>query len=101
MRAHAAELFGRQEFAALVEHLRIVVPSLVKDVGSDALPAALGHRALLYLLRERVWPRDPVAVFEALLDAGAYGMAQASNYNSRPRAAEVLDVEPQWPMAAD
>ena len=26
----------------------------------------------------------------ALLDAGAYGMAQASNYNSRFRAAEVL-----------
>jgi diaminopimelate decarboxylase len=26
----------------------------------------------------------------ALLDAGAYGMAQCSNYNSRPRAAEVL-----------
>jgi diaminopimelate decarboxylase len=26
----------------------------------------------------------------ALLDAGAYGMALASNYNSRPRAAEVL-----------
>jgi diaminopimelate decarboxylase len=26
----------------------------------------------------------------ALLDAGAYGMAQASNYNSRMRPAEVL-----------
>jgi diaminopimelate decarboxylase len=26
----------------------------------------------------------------ALLDTGAYGMAQSSNYNSRPRAAEVL-----------
>lgn len=26
----------------------------------------------------------------ALLDAGAYGMAQSSNYNSRPRPAEVL-----------
>jgi diaminopimelate decarboxylase len=26
----------------------------------------------------------------ALLDAGAYGMSLASNYNSRPRAAEVL-----------
>ncbi len=26
----------------------------------------------------------------ALLDVGAYGMAQSSNYNSRPRAAEVL-----------
>jgi diaminopimelate decarboxylase len=26
----------------------------------------------------------------ALLDAGAYGMVLASNYNSRPRPAEVL-----------
>jgi diaminopimelate decarboxylase len=26
----------------------------------------------------------------AILDAGAYGMAIASNYNTRPRAAEVL-----------
>ena len=26
----------------------------------------------------------------ALLDAGAYGMSLSSNYNSRPRAAEVL-----------
>jgi diaminopimelate decarboxylase len=26
----------------------------------------------------------------AILDAGAYGMALASNYNTRPRAAEVL-----------
>jgi diaminopimelate decarboxylase len=26
----------------------------------------------------------------ALLDAGAYGMAQSSNYNTRTRAAEVL-----------
>ena len=34
----------------------------------------------------------PVAAGDlvALLDAGAYGMAQSSNYNSRPRAAEVL-----------
>jgi diaminopimelate decarboxylase len=33
-----------------------------------------------------VHPGDLVA----LLDAGAYGMAQSSNYNTRPRAAEVL-----------
>ena len=26
----------------------------------------------------------------ALLDAGAYGMSQSSNYNTRPRPAEVL-----------
>jgi flagellar biosynthesis protein FlhA len=70
-RAHAAELFGRQEFQTLVEHLRASVPSLVKDIGGDALPVALAHRALVHLLRERIWPRDPVAVFEALADAAA------------------------------
>jgi len=35
---------------------------------------------------EKVKPGDLVAV----LDTGAYGMSLASNYNSRPRAAEVL-----------
>ena len=43
-----------------------------------------------FLARDRklapVQPGDLLA----LLDAGAYGMAQSSNYNSRPRPAEVL-----------
>ena len=69
-RSHAAELFGRQEFQSLVEHLRGSVPSVVKDVG-ELLPVAAGHRAFGHLLRERAWPRDPVAVFEALVDAAA------------------------------
>jgi flagellar biosynthesis protein FlhA len=70
-RTHAAELFGRQEFQTLVEHLRGLVPSVVKDVGGDVLPLAVAHRAFVYLLRERAWPRDPVAVFEVLVDAAA------------------------------
>jgi flagellar biosynthesis protein FlhA len=70
-RSHASELFGRQELQTLLEHLRASVPAVVKDVGGDALPIATAHRALVYLLRERVWPRDPVAVFEALSDAAA------------------------------
>ncbi|MGA2570417.1 MAG: diaminopimelate decarboxylase [Terracidiphilus sp.] len=37
----------------------------------------------------RLGPVEPGDLV-ALLDAGAYGMAQSSNYNSRPRAAEVL-----------
>ena len=69
-RAHAAELFGRQEFQTLVEHLRASVPAVVKDVG-DVLPIGAAHRAFVYLLRERAWPRDPAAVFEALVDAAA------------------------------
>ncbi len=43
-----------------------------------------------FLARERALP--PVAVGElvAVRDAGAYGFSMASNYNMRPRAAEVL-----------
>jgi flagellar biosynthesis protein FlhA len=70
-RLHAAELFGRQEFQTLVEHLRASVPSVVKDVGTELLPVAVAHRAFVFLLRERAWPRDPIAVFETLVDAAA------------------------------
>ena len=70
-RAYAAELVGRQEFQTLVEHLRASVPTLVKDVGTDVLPIAAAHRAFCHLLRERAWPRDPLAVFEAFVDDAA------------------------------
>jgi flagellar biosynthesis protein FlhA len=70
-RRHAAELLGRQEFHTLIEHLRASVPSVVKDIGGDVLPIATAHRIFTQLLRERVWPRDPVAIFEAVLDAAA------------------------------
>ncbi len=68
-RAHAAQLLGRQEFQTLLEHLRSTVPVLVKEVGSDALPFGVLHRAFTLLLREGAWPRDPIAVLEAMLDA--------------------------------
>ncbi len=69
VRSNASELFGRQELQTLIEHLRATVPSIVKDVGTDVLPIVTAHRAFALLLRERAWPRDPVAVFEAMLDA--------------------------------
>ncbi|HTW83728.1 MAG TPA: flagellar biosynthesis protein FlhA [Candidatus Sulfotelmatobacter sp.] len=68
-RAYAAELVGRQEFQTLLEYLRAAVPTLVKDVGTDLLPVGLAHRAFCHLLRERAWPRDPIGVFEAFVDA--------------------------------
>jgi flagellar biosynthesis protein FlhA len=67
-RAHAAELLGRQELQTLLEHLRATVPSLVKEVGTDALPLATVHKTFELLLRERVWPRDMVATLQALVD---------------------------------
>jgi flagellar biosynthesis protein FlhA len=69
VRRHASELLGRQEFHTLIEHLRAGVPSLVKDVGGDLVPIAVAHRVFTQLLKERAWPRDPIAVLEAILDA--------------------------------
>ncbi len=43
-----------------------------------------------FFARDRVLPPVKPGDLVALLDAGAYGMTQASNYNSRPRPAEVL-----------
>jgi diaminopimelate decarboxylase len=43
-----------------------------------------------FFARDRELPPVRPGDLMALLDAGAYGMALASNYNSRPRPAEVL-----------
>ena len=43
-----------------------------------------------FFARGRELPRNDEGDLLAILDAGAYGMALASNYNSRPRSAEVL-----------
>jgi diaminopimelate decarboxylase len=43
-----------------------------------------------FFARDRAMPAAAEGELLAILDAGAYGMALASNYNTRPRAAEVL-----------
>jgi diaminopimelate decarboxylase len=43
-----------------------------------------------FFARDRELPRVAEGALLAILDAGAYGMALASNYNTRPRPAEVL-----------
>jgi diaminopimelate decarboxylase len=43
-----------------------------------------------FFARDRAIAKVKPGDLVALLDAGAYGMTQASNYNSRPRPAEVL-----------
>ena len=43
-----------------------------------------------FFARGRELPEVAEGDLLAVLDAGAYGMALASNYNTRPRAAEVL-----------
>ena len=43
-----------------------------------------------FLARDRSLPKVQKGDLLAILDAGAYGMSLASNYNTRPRPAEVL-----------
>jgi diaminopimelate decarboxylase len=43
-----------------------------------------------FLARDRVMARPAQGDLIAVMSAGAYGFAMASNYNSRPRAAEVM-----------
>ena len=71
-RENAPALVGRQELQTLLEHLRATVPALVKEIGSDALPLATLHKTFALLLRERAWPRDPVAALEAIVDSSAH-----------------------------
>jgi diaminopimelate decarboxylase len=43
-----------------------------------------------FFARDRQLPKSEEGDLFALLDAGAYGMSLSSNYNTRPRAAEIL-----------
>jgi len=43
-----------------------------------------------YLARDRRLPAVREGDLLAVMSAGAYGFAMASNYNSRPRAAEIM-----------
>ena len=43
-----------------------------------------------FFARDRAMPPVDEGALLAILDAGAYGMVQTSNYNARPRPAEVL-----------
>lgn len=70
-RTYAAELVGRQELQSLLDQLRATVPALVKEIGGEALPFGSLHRAFTLLLREGAWPRDPIVVLEAMLEANA------------------------------
>ena len=49
-----------------------------------------------FFARNREMPATRDGDLLAILDAGAYGMSLASNYNTRPRAAEVLVDGKKW-----
>ncbi|MFN6961262.1 MAG: flagellar biosynthesis protein FlhA [Rhodocyclaceae bacterium] len=69
--SHAAELLGRQETQALLDHIAKDTPKLVEDLVPKLLPLATVQRVLQNLLEEGVNIRDMRTIIEVLAAQGA------------------------------
>ena len=65
---HAAELLGRQETQALLDHLAKEIPKLVEDLVPKILPLGALQKVLQNLLDEGVHIRDVRTIIETLAD---------------------------------
>ena len=65
---HAAELLGRQETQALLDHIGKSAPKLVEDLVPALLPVATVQRVLQSLLEEGVNIRDMRTIIETLAE---------------------------------
>jgi flagellar biosynthesis component FlhA len=59
--------FGRQELHTLMAHLRKQHPAVVDSFDQLHIPYDLLHKVWRNLLQEGVWPRDPIAILETVL----------------------------------
>jgi flagellar biosynthesis protein FlhA len=69
---HAAELLGRQEAQALLDHLGKSAPKLVEDLVPKMLPLSAVQKVLQNLLIEGVAIRDMRTIIDSLLDNAAH-----------------------------
>ncbi len=65
---HAAELLGRQETQALLDHLAKDAPKLIEELVPKTLPLSIVQRVLQNLLEEGVNIRDMRTIIETLAD---------------------------------
>jgi len=68
IQAHAAELLGREEAQALLDHLAKDAPKLVEDVVPKLVPLSTLQRVLQNLLAEGVHIRDMRSILECLAE---------------------------------
>jgi flagellar biosynthesis protein FlhA len=66
--SHAAELLGRQETQALLDHLAKEMPKLVEDLVPKVLPLGTLQKVLQNLLEEGVHIRDMGTIIETLAE---------------------------------
>ena len=69
---HAAELLGRQEVQALLDHLGKSAPKLVEDLVPKMLSLSAVQKVLQSLLLEGVAIRDMRSIIDTLLEHGAH-----------------------------
>ncbi|GAB4057462.1 flagellar biosynthesis protein FlhA [Uliginosibacterium sediminicola] len=69
--SHAADLLGRQETQALLDHIAKDSPKLVEDLVPKTLPLHAVQRVLQLLLEEGVNIRDMRSIVECLAENGA------------------------------
>ena len=80
--SHAAELLGRQEAQALLDHLAKEMPKLVEDLVPKILPLGVLQKVLQNLLEEGVHIRDMRTIIETLAETA-----------TRTQDAEVLTAQ--------
>ena len=66
--SHAAELLGRQETQALIDHLAKEMPKLVEDLVPKLIPLGVLQKVLQNLLEEGVHIRDMRTIIETIAE---------------------------------
>ncbi|MBK7355520.1 flagellar biosynthesis protein FlhA [Propionivibrio sp.] len=66
--SHAAELLGRQETQALLDHLAKEMPKLIEDLVPKVLPLGVVQKVLQNLLEEDIPIRDMRSIIETLAE---------------------------------
>ncbi len=80
--SHAAELLGRQEAQALLDHLAKEIPKLVEELVPKVLPLGVLQKVLQNLLEEGIAIRDMRTIIETLAETA-----------TRSQDAEVLTAQ--------
>ena len=110
IKAHAAEILGRQEIQAIVDTLKKEYPAVVEEVTKIFNMGEI-QKVMQGLLREQVSIRNMVAIFETLADFGpvtkktdvlvekvrqALARQICLQYSDENRLMHVLTVEPDF-----
>jgi diaminopimelate decarboxylase len=87
---------------ALYDAYHAVLPVAEHATGSNAVYDVVGPvcESGDFLARDR-WLAVAEGDLVAIMSAGAYGMSMSSNYNTRPRAAEVMTDGTAWHVIRD